>query len=321
MSTEDYDYRLDGPNAERIDEIVPTKILVAKTDVSDTEAEAIFNREKLEIFKGLFKRPKDTEVVVSSIKKSFEPYMILGGVYELRYLTERSYDLDLDDNAVSVFILGEELIVPEPTEEEVEVEIKGKKKGGFFSNLFSDSKKKSTSKPELQITGIEHVYIKKDIVEARNYKGISINPDSLDEAEILEVSDDFIQKEVTDLPKDYFDIDALTNEIITEYTEKPEGVQRILFEKLVLTDKKIIFYPVYWAEMIYKDSKEKNVRLDCVTRKVMEEKGTRYAPPPTATAQPQSAAEVEVEEGKCPECQNPIEADDMFCESCGVKLK
>ncbi|HUT79924.1 MAG TPA: zinc ribbon domain-containing protein [Candidatus Bathyarchaeia archaeon] len=319
MSTEEYDYRLDAPNAERIDEIAPTKILVAKTDVSETEAEAIFNREKLEIFKGLFKRPKDTEVVINSIKKSFEPYMILGGIYDLRYLTERTYDLDLDDNTVSVFVLGEELIVPEPTEEEVEVEIKGKKKGGFFDGLFSKSKQKPTSKAEIQITGIEHVNIKKDIIEARNYKGISINPDSLEEAELLEVTDEFIQNEATVLPKEYSDIETLTNEIITEYTEKPEGVQRILFEKFVLIDKKIIFYPVFWAEMVYKDDKVKNVRLDCVTRKVMEEKGTRFAPPPSSSVQTQT--EVEVIEGKCPECQNPVEADDVFCETCGVKLK
>ncbi|MBN1328861.1 MAG: zinc ribbon domain-containing protein [Candidatus Heimdallarchaeota archaeon] len=319
MSTEDYDYRLDGSNAERIDEIAPTKILVAKTDVSETEAEAIFNREKLEVFKGLFKRPKDNEVVVTSVKKSFEPYMILGGEYELRYLTERTYDLDLDDNTVSVFVLGEELIVPEQIEEEVEVEIKGKKKGGFFDGLFSKSNKEPLSKAELQITGIEHVHIKKDIVEARNYKGTSINPESLDEAELLEVSDEFLLTEASILPKDYFDIDTLTNEIINEYTEKPEGVQRILFEKLILADKKIIFYPVFWAVMIYKDSKEKNVRLDCITHKVMEEKGTRFAPPPSSSGQIQT--KVEVAEGKCPECQNPIEADDVFCETCGVKLK
>jgi len=317
--SEDYDYRLEDPSAERIDSIAATKILVAKTGVSEAEAESIFNKEKIEVFKGIFKRPKEADVVIKGIKKSFEPYLIIGGEYELRYLTEQTYDLDLNDDAVSVFILGEELIVPEETEEvETEVEIKGKKKGGFFDGLFSRGGKQAPkAKAELQIKGIENVHIKKEIIETKNYKGVSINPDSLSDVEFTEVTEAFFQTDATMVSQNYYDIETLTANIILEYTEKPENVQRVLYEKITITDKKIVFYPVFWAEMVYKGSKEKNVRLDAVTRKIEEEKGTRFAPPPSFGG---VVAQTQVMAGHCPECQKPIEDDDTFCENCGVKL-
>ncbi|NHJ39087.1 MAG: zinc ribbon domain-containing protein [Asgard group archaeon] len=321
MSEEEfeYDYQLDAPSAARIDEIPNVKIIVAKSVISDLEAENIFNKEKTDVFKGFFRRPKDEEIKIKNIVKSYEPYLVLGGQYELRYLTERTYDIDLIDDAVSVFILGEEIIVPEVEETETEVEIKAKKKSGFFDNLRSKFDKKETkSVAEIQLTGIEHIHITKEITEASNYKGLSINPDSLQEAEFSEVNEQFLETEASMIPKDYLKIDKFTTDKIEEYSQKPENVQRVLFEKVTITDKKIILYPVYWAEMIYKDDKEKSIRLDAISRKIEAPKGTRYPPAPF-----KSTEEEETEENstnKCPECHHPIEADDKFCENCGVRL-
>ncbi|MCK5046933.1 MAG: zinc ribbon domain-containing protein, partial [Candidatus Heimdallarchaeota archaeon] len=112
------------------------------------------------------------------------------------------------------------------------------------------------------------------------------------------------------------DIEKFSKEIIDEYTQKPDNVQRVISEKLTLTDRKILYYPVFWAKMIYKDSKEKFVRLDAVTRKVEAPKGTRYAPPPDS----KEAFSTEISKGTCPECGTDIESDDVYCETCGVKL-
>ncbi len=317
--SEEYDYRLDAPSAERVEEITGTKVLVAKSVVSEEEVQTIFEKEKVEVFKGLFRRPKDTEIVIKEIVKSYEPYMLIGGKYHLRYLTQRTYDIDLIDDAVSVFILGEEIIVPEEVEEEneTEVDIKGKKKKGFFDGLFKSGKsKKSSAKPEIQLTGIEHILIEKDIMEARNYKGSSINPDVLPEATMLEGTEQFLKTNNIKVPKDYVDIEKFTKEIIEEFTQKPETVQRVITEKLTITDRKILYYPVFWAKMIYKDSKEKYVRLDAITKKVEAPKGTRYAPPPDS----KETFSAEKESGACPECSSPIESDDVYCENCGVKL-
>lgn len=321
MSEEEfeYDYQLEAPSEARVDEISPTKIMVAKSVVSDLEAENIFKKEKIDVFKGFFRRPKDEEIKIKNITKSFEPYLVLGGQYELRYLTERTYDIDLIDDAVSVFILGEEIIVPEVEETETEVEIKTKKKSSFFDNLFSKKdKKKTKSVAEIQLKGIEHIHITKEITEACNYKGLSINPDSLLKAEFSEVNEQFLQTEASMVPKDYLNIDKFTTDKIEEYSQKSETIQRVLFEKITITDKKIVLYPVYWAEMIYKDDKEKSIRLDAVIRKVEAQKGTRYPPAPF-----KGTTIEETEEkfsGKCPECHQAIEEDDKFCENCGVKL-
>lgn len=316
--SEEYDYRLNAPSAERVDEITDTKILVAKSVVSEEESKTIFEKEKVEAFKGFFRRPKENEIVIKQIVKSYEPYMLIGGKYHLRYLTERTYDVDLIDDAVSVFILGEEIIVPEEVEEEeTEVDIKGKKRKGFFDGLFKSGKsKKSVSKPEIQLTGIEHVLIEKDIMETRNYKGSSINPDVLPEANMLEGNEQFLRTNNIEIPKEYVDIEKFSKEIIDEYTQKPDTVQRVISEKLTITDRKILYYPVFWAKMIYKDSKEKFVRLDAVTRKVEAPKGTRYAPPPDS----KETISTEISTGSCPECGTEIESDDVYCETCGVKL-
>lgn len=316
--SEEYDYRLDAPSAERVDEIADTKILVAKSVVSEEESKTIFEKEKVEVFKGFFRRPKETEIVIKQIVKSYEPYMLIGGKYHLRYLTERTYDIDLIDDAVSVFVLGEEIIVPEEVEEEeTEVDIKGKKRKGFFEGLFKSGKsKKSVSKPEIQLTGIEHVLIEKDIMETRNYKGSSINPDVLPEANMLEGNEQFLRTNNIEIPKEYVDIEKFSKEIIDEYTQKPDNVQRVISEKLTITDRKILYYPVFWAKMIYKDSKEKFVRLDAITRKVEAPKGTRYALPPDS----KEVISTEISTGTCPECGTDIESDDVYCETCGVKL-
>ncbi|NHJ87183.1 MAG: hypothetical protein FK734_17095 [Asgard group archaeon] len=315
--TEDYDYRLEDPSADRIDEIVDTKIFVAQAAMTEAEAKELFEKEKIEIFKGFFKRPKEEEIEIKSIKRSFEPYLIIGGEYEIRYLTEQTYDIDLNDDAVSVFILGEEIMVPRKEEtEEIEVEIK-KKKSGFFDNLFSSGKKEPKTKPELQLKGIEHVYTKKEIKEAQNYKGKSINPEKLFDTPLTEVSQSFFQNEGAVIPKEYIDMDSFVTNIIDTYAERPEIAQRVLFEKLKIIDKKILFYPLFWAEMIYKGSKTKNVRLDVASKSIEEEKGTIYAPPPDVKP---TATESQIEAGHCPECCSPIEADDVYCEKCGVKL-
>ncbi|MBK5114211.1 MAG: zinc ribbon domain-containing protein [Candidatus Heimdallarchaeota archaeon] len=318
--SEEYDYRLDAPSADRIDEITETRVLVAKSVVTEEEAKTIFEKEKVEVFKGFFRRPKEIEIDIKQIVKSYEPYMLIGGKYHLRYLTQRTYDIDLIDDAISVFILGEEIIVPEEEEveeEETEVDIKGKKRKGLFDGLFkSDKSKKTVSKPEIQLTGIEHVLIEKDIMEARNYKGSSINPDVLPDTNMLEGNEQFLRTNNIDVPKDYVDIEKFTKELIEEFTQKPDTIQRVISEKLTITDKKVLYYPVFWAKMIYKDSKEKYVRLDAITRKVEAPKGTRYAPPPDS----KEAIAAESSSGVCPECGEDIESDDVYCENCGVKL-
>ena len=321
MSEEiDYDYRLEDPSVDRIDEIVKKRILVAKSSMSINAAEAIFEREKLDVFKGIFKRPKENEVAIKSIKRSFEPYIVIGGSYEIRYLTERTYDIDLIDEAESVFILGEEIEVNREEEgEETEVEIETEKKKKLFDGLFDKRKnKKQKSKPEIQLTGIEHIHIDLDIMEARSYNGKSINPDSLPEAEFLQ-DDNFLAKEGIVVPKEYIDIEAFQTEIMEEYTQRPEIAQRVLFEKFIITDKKIIFYPVFWAEMVYKENKRKNVRLDAISKKLIAKTGTRYAPSPDLEFILDEDTPRKVV-GVCPECGDDLENDDTFCSHCGVKL-
>ncbi len=319
--SEDYDYRLEDPSVERIDEFVDTKILLAKSNVSDAEADTLFNKEKADVFKGIFKRPKSNEVVIKKITKGLEPYLVIGGRYEIRYLTERTYDVDLLDDAVSVFILGEELTVEKSEEEETEVEIKSEKKKGFFDGLFSSGKKKPASKPELQIKGIEHIFSESEIMEARNYAGISINPENLEEADFTDMGLPFLKGEGSVVPKEYIDMDKFIAELIEEFATRPEHAQRVLFEKLALTDKKIYFYPVYWAEMIYKDKDTKNVRLDAVTKKIVAPKGKRFAPPMDGSFSHIEESSI-VDDGTktCPGCGVEIDDEITFCPDCGVKV-
>lgn len=319
--SEEYDYRLEDPSVERIDEFVDTKVLLAKSKVSDAEADSLFNKGKLDVFKGIFKRPKSNEVVIKKITKGLEPYLVVGGRYEIRYLTERTYDVDLLDTAVSVFILGEELIVDKSKDEETEVEIKTEKKKGFFDGLNLSRKKKPVSKPELQITGIEHILAESEITEARNYAGISINPDNLEEADFTDVGLPFLEGDGAIVPKDYIDMDKFIAELIEEYTTRPEHAQRVLFEKLALTDKKIFFYPVYWAEMVYKEKDTKNVRLDAVTKKIEAPKGKRYAPPMDGSfSQTEEIAIPDDGTKTCPGCGTKIDDEVTFCPDCGVKV-
>ena len=313
---DEYDYRIEDPSAQRIDEFASTKIFLAKTSMTDSSAQTIFNKEKIEAFKTLFKKPKDVEVQVKSVKKSYEPYLVISGQYEIRFLTERTYEIDLLDNAESVFILGEEIILTKKEPAETEVGIKSKKKSRLFEGF---GKKEPKPEPEIKLKGIEHIHIKKDILEARNYKGMSIEPSSLPGAELSEVPEDFLKKDASMVSKNYINIDKFVQEIIDTYTKRPEIAQRVLYEKLMLTDKKIVLYPIYWAELVHKDGKAKSIRLDAVTAKAEVPKGTRFTPPPFGMTKEEVSSAVT--SWQCPECHSPIEDDDTFCENCGVKLK
>ena len=46
----------------------------------------------------------------------------------------------------------------------------------------------------------------------------------------------------------------------------------------------------------------------------------QYPPQPQAIPQPQYQAR-EAVMGSCPNCNNPIESDALFCNECGVRLK
>ncbi|MBD3191702.1 MAG: zinc-ribbon domain-containing protein [Candidatus Heimdallarchaeota archaeon] len=349
----EYDYYIAGEDASKEEEIGEIKLLVAEEKLSEAEINSLFQEKKTDIFKGIFTRPKDEEVVIENITKSFEPFMIIGGAYELRYLTENTYDIPLLDETESVMILGQEIIVEEENEEEEEEnEEEGEEKEeeeekmGFFESLFSSGQQtKSAKKTEIQLKGIEHVHIQRNIREARNYQNRYVDPDSLAKADFQEVGEAFLKNQAKMVSEDQINMTAFTAEIIEEYSQKPENVQRVLYERLELQDRKIILYPVYWAELVYKGSKRKKVRLEPITEEVEERKGTRFAPLPEISVSiasssttipeqiPSEGSEVpEVAEPTpphsstqskkyCPNCGTILEREAVFCSNCGVKVK
>ncbi|MHA1483621.1 MAG: DUF7575 domain-containing protein [Candidatus Heimdallarchaeaceae archaeon] len=110
-------------------------------------------------------------------------------------------------------------------------------------------------------------------------------------------------------------------ELIEEFATRPEHAQRVLFEKLALTDKKIYFYPVYWAEMVYKEKDTKNVRLDAVTKKIEAPKGKRFAPPMDGSFSHTEESTIADDGTKtCPGCGAEIDDEITFCPDCGVKV-
>ncbi|MHA1743852.1 MAG: zinc ribbon domain-containing protein, partial [Candidatus Heimdallarchaeota archaeon] len=72
-------------------------------------------------------------------------------------------------------------------------------------------------------------------------------------------------------------------------------------------------------EMIYKGKETKHVRLDCITKKIEAQKGSRYAPPPAIEATTQEAAPTPSAD-RCPGCGEVVSPDDKFCNNCGLKL-
>ncbi|MHA1213655.1 MAG: hypothetical protein ACTSSH_14505 [Candidatus Heimdallarchaeota archaeon] len=64
--SEDYDYRLEDPSAERIDSIAATKILVAKTGVSEN---LFLTKKKLKFLKAYLNVPKKLMLLLKASKK------------------------------------------------------------------------------------------------------------------------------------------------------------------------------------------------------------------------------------------------------------
>ncbi|MEA2069864.1 MAG: zinc ribbon domain-containing protein [Asgard group archaeon] len=332
---EAYDYRLDVPSVEREDKIAEIKILLASTDLTPAVVLDLFEKNKTDVFKGIFRRPNRKDVVIKKIVKSYEPYLLVGGHYELRYLSKGVYDIDLHNDAVSVFILGEEIIVPDNTEEEPEEteEETSEKEAGLFDGLFSSfKKKKAKSKPEIQLEGIEHVHIEKDFTEVRNYAGKSIDIDNLEMVDFTEKSENFLQNEGLVVPKKYLGIEKLVDNVIDDYANVPESATRVITEKLTITDKKILFYPVFWAKMTYKGSEEKDVRLDALTKNVAVPKGKNYAPPPTTyerniiytnskNTPKDSNKSTNSTQEFCEKCGVPIVKGSKYCRNCGAEIQ
>jgi hypothetical protein len=350
LTREDYD--ISRVSVSREDEFKPILYLLAQNPISDKEAIEKFESVKTEIFKGLFRRPKPEEVELDAIYRSFEPYLVVGGRYQLRYLTEREYTLSLLDNTESIYLLEKEIIVPdeEEQEEEEEDEEQEEEKKGFFENLFSMGKSsRPAKKTELDLTGVEHVNIAKEIFEACNYQQKRLNPESLEQVDFVEIEPDFLESKGGHIPSEYYDMEQFTQELVEEYTTHPDNVQRVLFEKLMLTDRKVLFYPIYWCKMIYKGSKHEFVRYDPFTDKTETSTKNKYAPVPTDAAAiiPFSSSlseqmELTTDEGTtqvnssvqsqnkdvnekkdkfCPVCGSVITDDAVFCPSCGKKIK
>ena len=83
-----------------------TKLIVLKPQVDDLEIQEIVDKEKTKSFRRFLKSPDPHEVHVHSTVLTYEPSMIISGMYQADFLRKATHEIKVDKNVKEV-IFGE----------------------------------------------------------------------------------------------------------------------------------------------------------------------------------------------------------------------
>lgn len=234
----------DNPLPPMPEKTVERKVIVYKTMVDPTIIKLAAEKVKDRIFRryGFLKPPAD-QIRQVSFEKDYEPYFVVEGKYTIDYYRGRTYTIPIDENALEIVLLDQTL-KPEPAKEwrqNKAVKIEGEERliheGKAYLVLDANGREVS---PKRIPSASHEEHPKKILAEYESDRKLNFDPDK--EIEVLKA----------------------------KIAKRPPEIKRIVNELLEVSDRAVIYIPVYKIKLQnVKTGEEKVVKFDGVTAQLI----------------------------------------------------
>lgn len=228
------------------EKIIERRIIIYKTCIDPTVIKLAVERIKKELFvKSGFLKPKPEDIKYISIDKAYEPYVFADGKYFIDYYRRRTFTFNVNEETQEV-IFFDRPFKPEPETdpsigEQMVIKIEGEE------HFFNEDK--------------GYIILDKAGNEV-SVEQVPFAPSEEDPKKILNESSEKIGKLELSLNEE---IDILRSRIV----KKPSGVYRVANELFEISDRSVIYIPIYEISFEnVKTGEKKSVRIDGVTAKV-----------------------------------------------------
>jgi len=234
----------DNPASSIPEKIVDRKVIVYKTLVDPTIVKLAAEKVKDKIFRryGFLKPPAD-QIKQIAFEKDYEPYFVVEGKYTIDYYRGRIYTIPVDENALEIVLLDHTL-KPEPVKE------RGQNRA-------------------LRIEGEERLIYEDKAYLVLNANGREVSPKRIPSAPHEEHPKNILAEYESARKLDFDprkEIEILKSKIV----RRPRGIKRIVNELFEVSDRAVIYVPVYKVKFQNtKTGEEKTVKFDGLTAKLI----------------------------------------------------
>jgi hypothetical protein len=206
--------------------MVEVKTIVLKPRLDKGDIELIGEKIKPRLFSrfGFKPRPENVRLICSELY--FEPYLLIGGKYVLDYCKKHVFEINVNERINTVFVGGQE-----------------------FRSENSDPKMKNKI---IKMSGEEHAHHERKTYFILDRMKREISPEK------LPIAPFDIQKKNSS--PSYFKRIHIPDEIQIDFlkrkiTERPSDVAEIIRETFDITDRTIVYYPIY--QLTFENRKNK----------------------------------------------------------------
>jgi len=234
------------------EKIAKIKRIVYRTLVDESTVKLLGEREKSKLFSKMgFLKPKNEDIQLESLEKSYDPFFIVNGAYSVDYYRKHVYKLDVGEDVSELVIFGQVL-----------------KPKAASSSKFRGKGKEVELEVEQRITKRNSAYIVLD------RKGREVEVEKFPTAP----AEDNPKKALAEVGEKVWESDVSPGEAVeivrSKVVNRPEDLGRIANELFEVSECNIVYVPIYQA--MYKNIntwEEKTLLVNAVTSKLIEKAG------------------------------------------------
>ena len=236
-------------NPQLTENLAQTKVIVYKSRVDPATLKQTAEEMKNELFVKRFSKPKSEDIHAVSVDKHYEPYILLDAKYRIDYFRKKIYNIEVDEKAQIVSLLGEKFKPKVEAIPDIEPE--------KFHNV-------------IQLEGQEGFFYENSAYFILDKSGNEISPDKVP----IAPSEDNPKKLLKEFKKKTKKLKMSNQEVITiaktKLIKRPSKLDRIDNEIFQVTEHAIIYNPIYVITFRnVKTKEEKTVSIDGVTAEVI----------------------------------------------------
>ncbi|MCX8153326.1 MAG: hypothetical protein N3E52_02715 [Candidatus Bathyarchaeota archaeon] len=203
-------------------EVLPQKIadtreIILKPRLDPNKVKLQGEKIKISFFDNRrFSKPKSEDIILTSFNRYYEPYIVITGKYSVDYCKKHNFSLKVEDKIQEIFIDGKKLI-PEQVAPGAAV---------------------------VKIVGEEHAHYENETYVVLDRTLREIPPEKLILAPFESALDDHLKVEY-DLRKPKFSLEEEIARLRSHVAKRPCNDAEIIREKFEVTDRMIVYYPIY----------------------------------------------------------------------------